>query len=275
MNLEIVRRLWQESDGQFAFISFRTPEGWQDNVVGPHMLTALHQPDGWDMFFTPLTFSNTRRLAQNAVPGSLLYADLDPVEPQTIDPEPQIAWETSPGSYQAAWLLDAPVPYSTQWADLNRRMTYHTGADSNGWSPAKVLRVPGSVNYKYDEAPQGRLLWSDWDSRYSLEAMQSKLPELHELKQTSGEVAPPIITDHAELNRIWARMPAYVQHYLTKTNVGDRSRFIVSTAHKMREAEVSKEDAYHMLWYAPYCKWRFRNNPDRLWAEITTVYEKD
>jgi hypothetical protein len=104
-----------------------------------------------DLYFTPCTFSEPRRLRKNANPGRWLFADLDHVPPESLEALgllPTLAWETSPSRYQALWLLDRPLRQRSL-EKLNQAMTYATGADKGGWSLTKVLRFPGSVSTKH------------------------------------------------------------------------------------------------------------------------------
>src|SRR3546814_13518964 len=45
--------------------------------------------------------------------------------------------------------------------ELNRRLTYHVGADHGGWDLTQVLRFPGTKNYKYRSQPKVRTMWKD------------------------------------------------------------------------------------------------------------------
>lgn len=275
MNIEIVNKLWSRSGGWGCLSQKTAAENWIDEFFYKSIHPDIGQLPGTDMFFSPLTYETEARRATSHTPADILFADLDPVNPSDLDIKPHIAWETSPGSYQAVWLLAHPVKYKTEWAQMNRRMTYTTEADRGGWSGSKVLRVPGTINYKYPEEPQGKLLWELWDDRpYTLGELDHKLIPYNEIARALDEMAPEIIKDERVLDSIWSKLPPRVQYKLAVKKVNDRSRFIVSTAHIMREAGVEKEEAFQMLWYARFNKWRQRNNPDRLWTEICQVYSR-
>lgn len=276
MNSHIVEFLWRRNESPwFGFISNldRRTGGWQDTPISDETDFELEQERGKDLFFSPLVFEDKRRSNLTFKPPTLLFADLDPVNPYELDIQPHIAWQTSKGMYQAVWLLNEPVKYKTKWADLNRRMTYHTGADKGGWAGSKVLRVPGTNNYKRQDA-SGHILWDDSGRRpFTYGELDHKLKPLTEVRVEAGE-APPIIKDKKTLNKMWASLSPKTQFKLTDTFVSDRSRRIVSMAYTLRRDDVPKETAYHMLWYAPFNKWRLRNNPDRLWLELSNVYDQ-
>lgn len=274
----IIQDLWQLNEPPYyGFISRmnRNTGKWEDMPI-PHdhpTPLLLEQEEGMDMFFSPLVYESPRRLNTNHKVAPLLFADLDPVHPETLEYRPHLAWETSPGSYQCVWLLDRPVKYRTEWASINRRMTYHVGADRGGWSGSKVLRIPGSVNYKRGGVT-GKLLWDELGAfgPYIVAELDNLLPDKVAFNGEVGD-APEILTDRKSLDAIWKNLPSRIQWVLTRKAVKDRSRFIVNVAHQSKEAGVPKFDAYQMLWYAPYNKWRQRNNPQRLWHEVCAVYD--
>jgi hypothetical protein len=112
-----------------------------------------------NIYFAPRGFRAPRRLARYAAPAPLLAQELDRVHPRDLDPRPSIAWETSPGKYQAIWFTDGPAPI-----ELNRALCYAIGADHGTHDAARVVRVPNTRNYKHrfgrDGVP-GRVLWSE------------------------------------------------------------------------------------------------------------------
>ena len=102
----------------------------------------------------------------------MLWADLDEANPEAITFTPTIAIQSSPGRYVGLWLTDATVS-----EDLNRRMTYHVGADRGGWDLTQVLRMPGTVNHKYPGKPKVMTLWMD-GPRYRLADLERELPQM-------------------------------------------------------------------------------------------------
>lgn len=285
MDSHIVNKLWKRNEppywGVIASLDRnRAMQNWHDEYLADTEWADFHlenieQPMRTDLFFSPLVYEKPRRLVTLHKPATILFADLDKVHPRDVEFSPHIAWETSGGNFQAVWLLSKPIKYRTQFADLNRRMTYHTGADKGGWAGSKVLRIPGTKNWKRDGATGG-LLWEDWDERpYTYAYLDHKLMPSTMIHDPSvvGE-APPITQDHAALQVIWRRLPSRAQWRLTQRGVKDRSKYIVATAHLLHEEGVTIEDAYVMLWYAPFNKWRQRNNPQRLWIELNRVYEE-
>lgn len=91
----------------------------------------------------------------------------------------------SGGGWHAYWLLERPFVIGNdedrEYIDeLQKRWVDHTGGDTNAKDLARMLRVPGTVNYKPQygpDFPAVRLVRVNWDKLYTLHALESALPE--------------------------------------------------------------------------------------------------
>lgn len=159
---DFLRKVWGlQPEAPHFFLAHKDWEDgtWQDLPQG-----EVTVPDLPDLYFAPVPFKESRRLKQHACGGVWLFADLDEVDPRRLGYlPPQVAWETSPGRYQAMWRLPEPLGPKA-WERLNRAITYRTGADKGGWSLTKVLRVPGTVSTKHGYEFTVRLVMEDWDT---------------------------------------------------------------------------------------------------------------
>ena len=124
---------------------------------------------GHDVYWCPSLFESPSRRSDLAMDEHALWADLDEVDPREIrDYPPSIAWESSPGRYQALWLAGDGDFLGASWpGNENQRLTYLLGADPSGWDTTQLLRIPGTPNHKPDHVaenggkpPRGRLLGS-------------------------------------------------------------------------------------------------------------------
>src|SRR5688572_7807154 len=71
-----------------------------------------------DLYWCPSLFEVPKRQTEHAMDEHALWADLDVVDPHTLKGtqyEPTIAWETSPGRYQALWVLAAGDIQGASW----------------------------------------------------------------------------------------------------------------------------------------------------------------
>ena len=96
-------------------------------------------------------------------PVRVVWADLDPCPLGSLRVAPSIGVESSPGLSQAFWVLSEPV--SLKRAAGLARAVYraHAGEGCDkGWAPTRVMRIPGTRNYKRgvlsgEEAPVVRV----------------------------------------------------------------------------------------------------------------------
>jgi hypothetical protein len=177
----INRREQAQGKNGFHTVAFEWPSE-RDEII-EHMLNHPNE----DLYWCPVIFAGPHRQEQLAQEEYSLWADLDEADPHRIPEQwkPSVAWETSPGRYQALWLLKDPVEEdlygAARAAGENRLMTHMLGADPSGWDITQLLRVPGWANHKPEySAPgrraQGKLLWSD-GPRYTA-AQFNELPPL-------------------------------------------------------------------------------------------------
>jgi hypothetical protein len=93
-----------------------------------------------------------RRLKTNAAPLTACYVDGDGAKPAANMPRPTAIVISSPGREQYWWRLSRPAE-PEEGEDLNRKLAYAMSADLSGWDLTQLLRVPGTRNHKYPDAP--------------------------------------------------------------------------------------------------------------------------
>lgn len=87
----------------------------------------------------------------------------------------------SGGGYHAYWLLIEPLAINDQFT-LKRLRSYqarwveYVGGDPDSKDLCRVLRVPGSYNYKYDPPREVSILFADWDMPYEITDLIKWLP---------------------------------------------------------------------------------------------------
>jgi hypothetical protein len=87
----------------------------------------------------------------------------------------------SGGGYHCYWLLDEPfvldTPEKRQRAvDVQARWTTFVRGDKAAKDIARVLRVPGTLNYKYEPARPVAFVETDYSRTYTLDALHATLP---------------------------------------------------------------------------------------------------
>jgi putative DNA primase/helicase len=119
-----------------------------------------------------------------------LFADLDFKDSSEADvrqrldafPHPPSAIVFSGGGLQAFWLLAAPLSIADHGAKsiqtMLRRLATALGGDLNATDAARVLRLPGTLNHKYDPPRDVRLESFRPDLRYDLDMLLADLPPM-------------------------------------------------------------------------------------------------
>ena len=140
-----------------------------------------------NVYFCINLLDKQERKKEHCLPTNLLWADLDSVNPDTIQPPqvpPPIVIQSSPGRWQAIWRMTTHVP-AIQAQDYSRRIAYTLapqGADISGWDLTQLLRVPLTVNFKYD------------------------VPALVELERSLGTTAKPILFEGLQTQKMMAEL---------------------------------------------------------------------
>lgn len=196
-----------------------------------------------DLYWSTSIFEYPMRREDVAMDEHALWADLDFVDPSTLDEyPPTIAWESSPGRYQALWVAQQGDFQGASWpGNENQRMTYMIGADPSGWDTAQLLRIPGWENHKpeYERPdgsyPQGKILWHD-GPRYS----PGDFDQLPEVKgAVDQQVTDALSSDIDNIDRL-----AVIAGVKLKLN---------HTARELLNAREATGDKSDKLWYLIRC----------------------
>jgi len=266
----IIDHLWRQQGGKYFFLATKSASGkWAEHFFARRDLGKIRRfltdNADKDIYFCPHGFDVERRLKANAVLPSMLWADLDEVDPRECAIKPTIAIESSPGRFVGLWLTDKPVT-----EDLNRRMTYLLGADKGGWDVTQVLRVPGTINYKYAAEPRVRLLWDDGPT-YTLKQLSKLLPA--EEEKDVGDL------DAREVYREYERkLPPWARRELMREDsppAGKRSEMLWKLNHQLFSAGMTEDEAYVVLKASKWNKFAGRRSEDeQLRRELSKVLEE-
>lgn len=276
---EILSTIWQRSEPGFVFLPTKnaeTGEWWEGDAV-PDLLAADEASLGmtpWDNYYTPGTFSGEERKKEFANPMGVLYADLDDEfnRPLLQQVRPSLLVETSHGRYQAVWLLSETLAVSAA-EDLNKRLSHYLEADHGSWIITKVLRVPGTLNYKRGGQRVEVVHW-DPDQIWYPDVMDRWLPEVEATPVSEGVAhpQPPASEDtRSALQHVWTLLDHRTKQLLAISNPPDRSLHLSRLAKRLAECGVAPETIFIILHNLPSNK--FRNRPQVLWESvILTAY---
>lgn len=243
----LLTAVWGNREG-YVFLPYKEqPSTWHETSGIPYRgaLPSLPElPGRADRYFCPVVFSEPKRKKEFALPTNLLWADLDPVHPDTCRIKPSVAWESSPGRYQALWFLTEEVD-PEHAAALSKRIAYADGGDKGGWDLTQVLRIPGTKNFKYASAPTGRLLWAK-SNAYAPEEIRGAYPHVDGVQQTS-ELEWPSVPD-STIQMSLAALPAgYKKRLMQNTAGADRSLELQKLTRDLVRFGVSPEIVLHLI----------------------------
>lgn len=224
--LSLISKAWGRQSGYafFPWVSGKA-DNKEDRIQSYHegpaflwpadrdkILTHIRAHIDDDLWWCPSLFERKRRQLEFAMDEHCLWADLDEIPPDEIeDYPPTVAWETSPGRYQALWLLQ-PGSGDLQGASWqgreNQRLTYYLGADVSGWDTTQLLRIPGWKNHKpewkkkYGRVVEGKLLWRS--GRIYLPDDFDSLPEVPHQGQLETVLEDQI--EAVDRREVWSRV---------------------------------------------------------------------
>lgn len=195
--------------------------------------------------------TNQRSTADSIRAINCLYADFDAKDRDKSELLIDIALLSAPpsvlidsgGGYHAYWLLESTYPLNTsgqrERADkIQKQWVSYVGADDGAKDLARVLRVPGTENRKYEPArPVEFVEGFDIEKRYSLDFL-----ELISEPQESKEKAAPVQTAQDNgAGEYWLERAADMAH------VGLRNETGFWLACQLRDARLSFGDAENIM----------------------------
>jgi hypothetical protein len=164
-------------------------------------------------FPAQLIGQKTGRTQENVVEVRAVQADIDYDGAATIDaiqksdavPAPSIVVESSRGKFQGIWLVDGMAKDVAKPLMQAIAATFNT--DSAVAEVARVMRVPGFVNRKYDSAPVARTLVQQ-NIRYTREQFRVAMPktEYKSVDATPNGAKIPRGQHDIELHRIAGKL---------------------------------------------------------------------
>lgn len=206
----------------------------------------------YDLYFCPHAFKEAHRKKDLAVPTKYLWSDLDNANPSIIKPRPQIAWASSPNRFACLWILDH-IPPLEETEKLNKQLAYSVGADHGGWDITQVLRIPGTRNHKYPEAPYGKLLW------------------YRDMPYSSIEVTQQSDIDATDILRKYNLSPFTIKRTFSEAKEGSRSEVLWKLENELIERGLNKEEVFIVIKDSPWNK--FKKREGQLKREIEKAWD--
>jgi hypothetical protein len=234
-----------------------------DSVVTRRIDSCLR--DREDLYFSVARFAARGRKIEDVLSSNWLWADLDEVHPTiatALGLMPTVAVESSPGRFQALWRLSRPVVAKTL-EKLNRGLTYALDADKGGWDLTQVLRIPGTRNFKYPEAPMVTLLWVN-EEEYDPKEIWSVVRDVVPDSELRGVVSPTL-----PRRPIPTRAKVLLRATADQVVEGERSARLWELECLLAESGLGAVEIYGLVSGSAWNKWRgVASGKERLQRDI-------
>lgn len=255
-------------EGDWVFLSAKGPGGWSDRAfrysreISGELAKWLdgHPSTDYNLYFCPLPFNGSKRRKENVVASRLLYSDLDTATKYPV--KPSILWESSPGRFQAIWILDKRFE-ANELEKLNKGMTYAiTNADRGGWDLTQVLRIPGTHNLKYRDRPLVRVRDHSVQRRYS----QDDIPVRDERHTSSSATAETICEKYSVKSRLIRTL------FKDRPTVGKRSEMLWKLENDLIEIGMTDDEVVTVIRASVWNKFKGRTDEDkRIRSEVEKI----
>jgi hypothetical protein len=244
----------------------------------PEIIHAIeHEAPGTNAYFCPHLFSAKRRTKDNVSVAPNAWADLDTCKPENLLVAPSIAIQSSPGRYQAYWLLEGDgSPEASE--DLSRRIAYYhheEGADRSGWDLTQLLRIPFTANLKHEPTSQVKILAAS-KTRYHIEDFaQYPAPPGYVMAE---EPMPEDLPDESPediLAFYRSQLNPMVHRLYEVEPEGDWSKALWNLEMALFESGLTKEQVFIVATEAACNKYRRDNKPPiLLWKEVVKAHAR-
>ncbi len=165
------------------------------------------------------------RTQENVVAIRVLQVDADhdgaeamkAIKSSALVPQPSIIVESSPGKFQGIWLVDGISKEEAKPLMQAIASEFHT--DSAVAEVARIMRVPGFVNRKYESAPVAHTLVQK-DARYRREHFKLSLPNQNDEfeKKNPDNWVKDIQLQHGQIYNQLVKLAGY---YVREHNADD------------------------------------------------------
>lgn len=230
---------------------------------------------GHNVWFCPMLFSEANRNKYDVLTCPAIWSDLDHCPPDELLIPPTLSLETSPGRHQGLWCLEQLAePYEAE--EVAKAIAYRhaeSGADKSGWDLTQLLRVPMTLNYKYDPPAGVKLIASA--NVVTLAEMREAYPPVEE-KYEGAFPFPEELPDGEALLRAYAQLlPSKAWMLLRVPPERDWSKPLWQLEMLLAEAGLSREEIFAIAKTAACNKYqRDGRNDELLWKEVCRAWVK-
>lgn len=275
--IEFLTTLFGDSTG-YVFISSYDENGeltqhkpymYPDQLKQIGAYVAVREDE--QLYFSPFLYAVPRRRAGSVSVTPVLYADTDsfPLDQYLVAPSVNV--RTSDGKHHSYWLLDdVYTPKQVEQASRAIAITHaskvdgkQAGTDTSGWDLAQLLRLPNSVNLKYDEPYEVHVV-DNTGEIYSLADIESIYDpsNLPQPEVTLSDEMPENLPEPKDVLRKITSSPHLSELYATEPRgTQDWSDTLYRFVCELFRAGFTAEEALVGAWYAACNKYRRDGRP--------------
>lgn len=230
---------------------------WPEQRKHLDRLSEKYKSEG-DLYVCPSFFK-----AKNAKSGSVLgshcaWVDLDtddkgrePASAAEVPPAGLVVTSGSTGHQHRYWRLERFLA-APEVKLINKVLIKQLGADPSGCDPNQLLRVPNSLNHKYDPAKPVRLIIENSNARMPVPDLAEDEPIIH----ASMDIPVADIL-------IKKQFTPLTKELLSQDTAVDRSRDLYHLAARLYEEGCDADEIYSLVTYAD-SKWgKFHRRDDK------------
>jgi RepB DNA-primase from phage plasmid/Primase C terminal 1 (PriCT-1) len=221
-------------------------------AIQPEFIAKLQESNeaGNNIYIAMNAYQSSKRTEKNVSAVRTVWAEIDDngrenlnkVFASTILPEPSIVTETSPNKFHAIWKTENMTVEEAK-ALLKAICTEFNG-DSNAIDAARVLRLPGFVNRKYEDRPEVEVVHlSDNTSRRALSEFRLAPEKTPNTPAPLLKSSVPPTRGEEQTAKLIAEIFAKGQQVLE----GGRNANLTSVAGKLHNLGLSLQDLEYQL----------------------------
>lgn len=163
---------------------------------------------GEDVYTSPMLYSEpptrtnrSHAAKENVIAAAVVWADADEADPSVFKHTPSVQVETSPGKWHTYWqIIDSVDPELMEQMAHAVTLAHKADGVDNGWARSKRLRVPGTMNTKYDEP--FRVRFKDNGIKYTVAEFAADYEPVESTVGEAGEMPEEVPDAYDVLNLI-------------------------------------------------------------------------
>jgi RepB DNA-primase from phage plasmid len=227
-----------------------------------------------DVWFCPMTFDKPERKKECVDFCSAVWSDLDTCPPDKLLVPPSVLLESSAGRYQALWILPEPIAAVDAETASKRVAYFHAsdGADKSGWDLTQLLRVPETLNFKYNPPSGIHILGAGDNVSFDSFAIY---PVVREDEDAIWPFPDEIKESAALLDKYKNDLDTGVWKLIQLEPEIDWSKSLWNLEMLLCESDLSREDIFSIVRDAKCNKYRRDGRSDQmLWKEVCKAWAK-